>query len=72
MENTKKLMTFKTKTVELYVETFKINNQNKYQALYSSGEAITDISENKEEVIEEFLRVINNTSRLLIINNDEI
>lgn len=70
--STKQLMSFKTKTVEIYVESSEINGVKKYQALYASGEAITEMSTNKDFVVEEAIRVISNTARLLISKNEEL
>lgn len=72
MSGTNELFTFKTNTTEIYVQSWMTSSGKVYQALYGSGEAITEISNDKEHVVSEALRTISNTLDLLITRNDEV
>lgn len=54
--NTNIIFKAELKGIEIYVERFEIGNKIKYQGLYASGEAITELESNSNYVLRETMK----------------
>ena len=66
---TNQIFSFKTKTIGIYVQSCFIGGKKLYQGLYDSGQAITEMDEDKKAVIDRTMKAVQNTTELLIVNN---